>query len=183
MLADFLTPMAAVGLAELGDKTQVAIILMASRTKSRWRLLAGVMLGFLLVDGAAVALGSLASFLIPVHLVKTASGLLFILFGAIMLRGGETGEEEENVRGSPFFAGFTMIFAAEWGDKTQVAAGLFAAEYDPLLVLAGAITALAALSAAAVWLSGKLSERIDKNLTGKVAGGLFIVLGLLSLLL
>ena len=51
-------PLLAVGLAEMGDKTQLSILILSTRTKEYFRLLLGVMLAFLLADGLAILLGS-----------------------------------------------------------------------------------------------------------------------------
>jgi putative Ca2+/H+ antiporter (TMEM165/GDT1 family) len=57
-LDEIIIPMLAVGLAEMGDKTQLSILLLSSRTKEYTRLLLGVMLAFLLADGFAILLNS-----------------------------------------------------------------------------------------------------------------------------
>jgi len=71
-------------------------------------------------------------------------------------------EEEVSLK-NPFLSGFTMIFAAELGDKTQITAGLFAAKYDAMMVLAGTMMALAALSITAIYLGKIVLEKIDKR--------------------
>ena len=130
---DILIPLLAVGLAEMGDKTQLSILLLSSRTQEYARLVLGVMLAFLLADGLAILVGSYIDAVVPVTTVKALSGLVFILFGILILK--EKGEEEESeqslsARGA-FLSGFSMIFLSEWGDKTQIASALFATEYDP----------------------------------------------------
>ncbi|OPY51637.1 MAG: hypothetical protein A4E48_01480 [Methanosaeta sp. PtaU1.Bin060] len=179
--------MLAVGLAEMGDKTQLSILMLSSRTREYLQLLAGVMLAFLLVDGFAILVGSWVTSVVPIHIVKLISGAVFILFGVLILKGGS--EEEDGGDLSPknaFISGFSMIFLSEWGDKTQIASALFAAEYDPRAVFIGVMTALALLSIMAVYLGRFLSERIERGLITKVAGAAFILIGLsfvLSLML
>jgi putative Ca2+/H+ antiporter (TMEM165/GDT1 family) len=58
MIEDILIPLVAIGLAEMGDKTQLSILLLSSRTDRYLQLLLGVMLAFFIVDGAAILLGS-----------------------------------------------------------------------------------------------------------------------------
>lgn len=41
MIQEILIPFLAVGLAELGDKTQLAVLSLASKTKKHWELLLG----------------------------------------------------------------------------------------------------------------------------------------------
>jgi Ca2+/H+ antiporter, TMEM165/GDT1 family len=178
-LDDILIPLLAVGLAEMGDKTQLSILLLSSRTQEYARLVLGVMLAFLLADGLAILVGSYIDAVVPVTTVKALSGLVFILFGILILK--EKGEEEESeqslsARGA-FLSGFTMIFLSEWGDKTQIASALFATEYDPLLVLAGVMIALFILTLMAIFLGRYLSRRIDRKLMSRVAGGIFLLIG------
>ncbi len=54
MLQEVLASFLVVGLAELGDKTQISVFLLASQTKRYVELFVGVMLAFLVVDGVAV---------------------------------------------------------------------------------------------------------------------------------
>ena len=176
---DILIPLLAVGLAEMGDKTQLSILLLSSRTQEYARLVLGVMLAFLLADGLAILVGSYIDAVVPVTTVKVLSGLVFILFGILILK--EKGEEEESeqslsARGA-FLSGFSMIFLSEWGDKTQIASALFATEYDTLLVLAGVMIALFILTLMAIFLGRYLSRRIDRKLMSRVAGGIFLLIG------
>ncbi|MFH1788781.1 MAG: TMEM165/GDT1 family protein [Candidatus Altiarchaeota archaeon] len=179
-MQEFILPFITVGAAELGDKTQLAILLLSTRTRARIKLLAGAMLGFLAVDGVAVIAGSWIPALVPIYTIKLASSAVFILFGILLLREGESELEKNISNKKPFIAAFTLIFITEWGDKTQIITGLFAATANPLLVLAGALSALMILSAAAVYAGSFVSERIDKAKVRRIAGALFIVIGAAS---
>lgn len=178
-LNDIMIPLLAVGLAEMGDKTQLSVLLLSSRTREYAQLLAGIMLAFLLADGFAILVGSWVTNVVPLHLLKLVSGAVFILFGVMILRGD--GEEEEVSHLSSrnaFLSGFSMIFLSEWGDKTQIASALFATEYDPIMVFIGVMTALLILSAIAIYLGKLLSSRIDRRQVTRVAGVAFLLIGL-----
>ncbi|MDD4446342.1 MAG: TMEM165/GDT1 family protein [Methanothrix sp.] len=183
-LDEMIIPLLAVGLAEMGDKTQLSILLLSSRTREYFRLLLGVMLAFLLADGIAILVGSWATNVIPVHLVKIVSGLVFILFGILILKGDKDDDvEESNLSAKRAFAsGFTMIFLSEWGDKTQIASALFATEYNPQMVFIGVMIALLLLSIMAIFLGKYLSSKIDRRVITKVGGALFLLIGLSFLL-
>lgn len=183
MIADLLVPLVTVGAAELGDKTQLAILLLATRTRKHFKLLAGAVLGFAFVDGFAVITGAWIATLVSIAHIKFASAVVFIFFGLLILKEGES-EVEKNISSkNPFYSSFTLIFLTEWGDKTQVVTGLFAASRNPFLVLAGALTALTLLSAAAIYAGSFVSQRVDKVKVKKIAGAVFIAMGLLSFLL
>jgi Ca2+/H+ antiporter, TMEM165/GDT1 family len=178
-LDEILIPLVAVGLAEMGDKTQLSILLLSSRTREYVQLLAGIMLAFLLADGFAILVGSWVTNVIPVHLVKLISGAVFVLFGILILKGNKDKDEESNL--SPknaFLSGFTMIFLSEWGDKTQIASALFATEYNPWMVFLGVMAALLILSIMAVYLGKFLAGKIDRRVITKVAGAVFLLIGL-----
>ncbi len=183
MIYDILIPLAVIALAELGDKTQLSILLLSSKTKNHMHLLVGVMLAFLLVDGFAILFGSWITGIVPISIIKIISGTAFIAFGALILIRHDKDDGSRIHYKNPFAAGFALIFAAEWGDKTQVAAGLFAAQYNAFFVLAGTMIALALLSVMAIYLGKVISEKIDRRTMAKAAGALFVVIGLSFFLL
>ena len=177
--SEILIPLLAVGLAEMGDKTQLSVILLSSRTREYTPLLAGVMLAFLITDGIAILLGSWVTEIVPIYLVKLISGTIFILFGAMALKEEQKEEEEDRLHtGNALVSGFSLIFLSEWGDKTQIASALFAMEYDPIPVLIGVMAALFVLSTMAIYLGRIISERLDRRLISRVAGVVFLTIGL-----
>ncbi len=178
MIADLLLPPITVGLAELGDKTHLSVLLLASRTKNHMELFVGVMMGFLVVDGAAVLIGSSVAELFPISVLKPLSGIIFVIFGILMLRQKDESSESQAYSKNPLLSGLTMILLAEWGDKTQIAAGLYAIDYNPIMVLAGTMAALAVNTVIAVYLGRLILTRIKKNVVGRVAGIAFILIGL-----
>ena len=183
MIADMLVPLVAVGLAELGDKTQLSILLLSSKTTRHLHLLLGVLLAFLVVDGAAVLAGSWITTIVPVSLVKIVSGIVFVVFGVLALRGGETKAESKLRFQNSFLSGFAFVFMMEWGDKTQIASALFAARYDPLMVLVGTMTALTLLSIAAICLGKLILSKVDRRIMTKIAGMAFVLIGISFFLL
>lgn len=180
MIADILIPFVTIALAELGDKTQLSVLLLSTRTKEHISLLFGVMIAFLVVDGFAILIGSWVTSILPANLLKIASGILFILFGVLILidSGKDDNKEDRMLTTSPFFSGFLLIFVAEWGDKTQIASAVFATQYNVWLVLIGTMAALGLLSATAVYLGRFVLERIDKKIISKAAGFVFILMGI-----
>lgn len=178
MLSDLLIPLIAVGLAELGDKTQLSLVLLSSKTKKHSQLLLGAILAFLVVDGFAILVGSWVTNVVPMSLLKVVSGVVFVVFGVLILRGGADMGEGKLYSKSPFVSGFALIFITEWGDKTQIVAALFATRYNAWIVLIGAVTALAILSAMAVYLGKFVSDRVDKRISSKIAGAVFVLMGL-----
>ncbi len=178
MLDEILIPLVAVGLAEMGDKTQLSVLLLSSKTKEYAQLLLGVMLAFLLADGFAILVGAWVTSIVPVHMIKLISGAVFVIFGILILRGDKEESESDLSPRNALVSGFSMIFLSEWGDKTQIASALFATEYNPWMVLIGVMTALTLLSIMAIYLGKFISGRIDRKVITKVAGSVFILIGI-----
>ncbi len=175
----FILPFATVALAELGDKTQLAMLALSSKTRSHLALFGGAMAAFSLTTLLAVVFGGFISTSIPQEWIKIAGGLLFIAFGVLSLKAafdGKEGDEKMELK-SPFFTAFSLIFISELGDKTQLSAAVFASKYDQMQVFAGAILALALLTAMAIYAGKFVSERVDRKSLSLAAGALFILMG------
>lgn len=181
MIQDFLIPFVSIGLAELGDKTQIAVLCLASKTKKYIQLLFGVILAFAITDGLAILLGNFITAHIPILYIKIVSGAIFIIFGLIMLLNNKTEEAQCELK-QPFTSGFLLILVSEMGDKTQIASGLFATKYNPIMVFIGVLSALTLLSVMAIYLGKFIALKMNKRAISKVAGIVFVVLGVLCFL-
>ena len=153
----------AIFVVELPDKTFIATLVMS--TKMRPLLVwVGVGLAFLVQTGVAVGLGTAASFL-PDTAVTVAAALLFTLGAVILFREARSADEDEAEQESEYAArsdatahgfkvvatSFVVLFAAEWGDLSQLLTLSLVARYDdPLSVFLGAWAALLAVSGLAV---------------------------------
>ena len=74
-------------LAEMGDKTQVATAMLASRYAALAAVVAGTTCGMLLADVPAVLLGERLTRALPVAWVRRCAAALFALLGLITLLG------------------------------------------------------------------------------------------------
>ena len=122
--------------------------------------------------------------IVPVRLIKLISGTVFLIFGLLILKGDKDEAEEEPHLSAKntFISGFTMIFLSEWGDKTQIASAIFATEYNPWMVFSGVMAALTILSIMAIYLGKFISRRIDRRIVIRIAGALFILIGMTFML-
>lgn len=173
-----LIPFITVALVEIGDKTQLSILLLSSKTEEHLHLFFGVTLAFLIVDGIAVFAGSWVANIVPLGLLMKFSGIIFIISGVLILRDNEMRDERKLYFKNSFLSGFTLILITEWCDKTQIASGLFATRYNALMVLVGTMAALALLSAMAIYLGKFISSIADKKVITKVAGIVFVLMGM-----
>jgi len=180
MIADILVPLTAVGLAELGDKTQLTILCLASKTKRHFELLSGVILAFVIADGLAIILGNFITTYIPINYIKVVSGAIFIFFGITILVSKKQEEAKCELK-RPFASGFLLILVSEMGDKTQIAAGLFATKFNPTMVFIGVISALTVLSIMAIYLGKIIALKLNRKALSNIAGMVFILIGVFCL--
>ncbi|RBY77709.1 UPF0016 domain-containing protein [Geodermatophilus sp. TF02-6] len=173
---------------ELPDKTLFASLVLATRFPS-WPVFLGVGTAFGLQVAIAVTAGSLLS-LLPQALVSGVVAVLFLVGAVLLWRSATAGPEEaEDVadarEGTSFLRAaaisFGVLFAAEWGDLSQLAtAGLAARFDDPLSVFVGAWAALLTVSGLAVFLGKELADRLPVALIRRVAAALFLVFAVVA---
>lgn len=72
-------------IAELGDKTQLATMLISSQSNSRVAVLLGSSLALILSSILGVLLGSVLDKYIPSNILQLASAVAFIAIGIILL--------------------------------------------------------------------------------------------------
>ncbi len=173
---------------ELPDKTLFASLVLATRF-APLPVFVGVGAAFGLQVAIAVTAGSLLS-LLPDALVSGVVAVLFLVGAIILWRSATSGPEEEDLdetkQGTSFLRvaaiSFGVLFAAEWGDLSQLATAGLAARYDePLSVFVGAWAALLVVSGLAVFLGKKLADRLPIALIRRVAAGLFLVFAVVAI--
>jgi Ca2+/H+ antiporter, TMEM165/GDT1 family len=170
--------------AELPDKTALASLVLATRYRAI-HVIEGAWLAFLVQTVISIAAGGLLHAL-PTKPVHVAAGIGFLVFAVLALRRREPeelAEEAETVerrgrRQPPWLTSFLVVFAAEWGDLTQLAtAALAARSGQPLAVALGAIPALWAVTILAVTLGAQASRFLTPQLLNRVSAALFLVVG------
>lgn len=78
----FVATLIAFFLAEMGDKTQVATVVLAASWQPLWQVLAGTTIGLLLANVPVVLLGSHFAKRLPLHYARYAASALFAALGA-----------------------------------------------------------------------------------------------------
>jgi putative Ca2+/H+ antiporter (TMEM165/GDT1 family) len=143
-------------LAELPDKTIIACLVLGSRYRPGY-VFAAAAAAFAIQVALAVTAGSLLS-LLPHKPVQIVVALLFVAGAVLVLRQQPAGSDEyvadHGARRTflPVAAtSFAVVFAAEFGDLTQIVTANLAAKYhDPLSVGLGAVAALWVAAALAI---------------------------------
>ncbi len=175
---------------ELPDKTLFATLVLATRFKPL-PVFTGVGLAFAVQSLIAVTAGSLLT-LLPDAVVSAVVAVLFLVGAVILWRSVRSGaEEEEDIADAPAHPSFLkaasisfgVLFAAEWGDLSQLAtAGLAARFGEPLSVFVGSWAALLVVSGLAVFLGRKAADRLPIPLIRLVAAILFSVFAVIAVI-
>jgi len=180
---------------ELPDKTFVATLVLATRYPPLPVWL-GVFAAFIVQCVVAVAAGRLIAFL-PERPIQLVAAGLFAIGAVILFRGARRADQEEAAAEEEFAqrirdtrrgwraatASFAVLFAAEWGDLSQLfTAGLVAKGEPPSAVFVGSLAALAVVSAAAVLLGRVFLRRVRLSVVRYVAAAICAALAVITLL-
>ena len=83
----FLTTVIAFFLAEMGDKTQIATVMLAAQYNAWFAVVAGTTLGMMLANAPVVWMGDAITQRVPLRLVHLISAGIFAVLGAVALLG------------------------------------------------------------------------------------------------
>lgn len=175
-----LTSTAVVALAEMGDKTQLLAIVLATRFASRWPVVAGILVATLANHALAALLGSSVAQVLASEWFRIAVAVSFLAMAAWTLVPDKLDDvEAKPSRFGPFVTTTIAFFLVEMGDKTQIATVALGARYhDVLLVTAGTTLGMMLANVPAVWLGQELVRRVPLKTVRRVAAALFAVIGL-----
>ena len=87
MWKSMLTAFLLVFIAELGDKTQLSTMLLASKSDSIWLVFIGSACALILSSLLGVLFGSLLNKYIPEVYIQIGSGVSFLIIGFLLLSG------------------------------------------------------------------------------------------------
>lgn len=178
-------------LVELPDKTLVATLVLSTRFRPRPVLL-GVAAAFAVQCAIAATAGGLLT-LLPRRAVEAVVAGLFAL-GAVLLIRESLGDDDDDVELAErreslpaariAVTAFGVLFAAEWGDASQIAtAGLVARQSGvarSVAVAVGAWVALVVVAAIAAVAGRVVVRRVPLRLVHRLAGVLFAVLAVIA---
>ncbi|GFZ30345.1 UPF0016 family membrane protein [Clostridium zeae] len=181
-MASFIKALLLVVVAEMGDKTQLLAMAMASKYKAK-QVLLGVLVATILNHALAVAVGSYLSTMIPMNVVKIVAAVSFLIFGLWTIRGDKL-EDEENkkVKFGPIVTVAIAFFLAEMGDKTQLMTITIAAENSqPLFILMGTTVGMLIADGIGILGGAWMCRHIPEIYIKWVAGIVFMFFGILTL--
>lgn len=182
MSAAAATSFALIAAAEIGDKSQLVCMTLASRHRPMPVLL-GAIAAFAFLNTLAVVFGVAIASWLPEHIVAAIVAFLFAAFGIHSLRLDTEDENEEIKEKSGhgiFFTTFLLITVAEFGDKTQLAVVALSSTAAPIAVWFGSTTALASTSALGILAGRTILQKVPLGLLHKISGTIFLMLSVFA---
>ncbi|HEX3675429.1 MAG TPA: TMEM165/GDT1 family protein [Rhizomicrobium sp.] len=179
----FLVSALVVALAEMGDRTQLLTIMLASRYRQPLAIIAGVFVATLLNHALAALAGYYIASVLNAFWFRYLIGASFIVMAAwILVPDKESKESEAPRRWGVMVATAIAFFIVEMGDKTQLATAALAARYhDVILVAAGTTTGMMIANIPAAFFGHAITRVVPLAWLRYVSAAIYVVLGLLSL--
>lgn len=176
----FLTSTAVVALAEMGDKTQLLAIVLATRFKRPLPIILGILVATVANHFLAALLGHQAASLLDGAWFRYLVAASFIAMGLWTLVPDKLDPiEEKPARFGAFLTTTVAFFLVEMGDKTQVATIALGARFHELLwVTAGTTLGMMLANVPAVYLGEALVRRVPLSAVRVAAALLFLAIGL-----
>ncbi|MEU0490687.1 TMEM165/GDT1 family protein [Nocardiopsis sp. NPDC006139] len=171
----------AVFIAEMGDKTQLVAMSLATRYRALTVIL-GITAATAVVHIASVFIAEVLGASLPTDWITLVAGIAFLIFGAWTLRGDEMSAKDEERAASrriksAFVTVFTVFFIAELGDKTMLTTIAVGTQYDWLPVWIGSTVGMVAADAIAIVLGAVLGRKLPERAVRIGAASLFFVAG------
>jgi Ca2+/H+ antiporter, TMEM165/GDT1 family len=182
MSATAATSFALIAAAEIGDKSQLVCMTLASKHRSA-PILLGAIAAFAFLNSLAVIFGVAIANWLPETVVAATVSLLFAGFGIHSLRVVENDDDEEIKEKSGhgiFFTTFLLITVAEFGDKTQLAVVALSSAAIPAAVWLGSTLALASVSALGILAGRTILQKFPLGWLHKISGIIFLTLALFA---
>lgn len=171
---------ALIALAELGDKSQLVCMSLASRHRTAPVFL-GATSAFILLNSLAVAFGAAIAAWIPDYWRNGMVALLFAGFGLHALLAHDADPSTDAVSKprsshSIFLTTFSLITLAELGDKTQLAVVGFSSTMPLAAIWLGATLALSFTTALGIWAGKTVLQKLPLRWLHWFSGVLFLLL-------
>jgi Ca2+/H+ antiporter, TMEM165/GDT1 family len=174
-----------VAVGEIGDKTQLLALLLATRFRRPWPIVAGIFTATLVNHFLAGMMGAWIAAELGPSTLRWAIGIAFIAMAGWVLLPDQVNQAAASPMSKLGAYGTTVVafFLAEMGDKTQLATVALAARFDAVaMVVAGTTLGMLLADVPAVFLGEAVAARVPLRVVRAVAALPFAVLGALTLL-
>jgi Ca2+/H+ antiporter, TMEM165/GDT1 family len=180
----------AIFVVELPDKTFIAALVLSTRYKplAVWT---GVGLAFMVQTLVAVSVGAIVTELVPERVIRLVTLTIFLVGAVVLFRTAPSADAEEKEQEEEYTAvaaqertglravaaSFVVLFAAEWGDLSQILTINFVAHFDDHVdVFLGAWGALLTVSGLAVLMGRVLLRYMKLSLLHYIGAAVCLVL-------
>jgi putative Ca2+/H+ antiporter (TMEM165/GDT1 family) len=180
----FLTSTLLVAVAEIGDKTMLLAIVLATRFRKPLPIVLGILVATLANHALAAFAGKFVADLVQGAWFNGAVALSFIAMGLWTLVPDKLDEDERpRAHGGAFLTTLVAFFLVEIGDKTQIATIALGAQFENVAVVtAGTTLGMMIANVPAVLLGHQLVRRISLTTVNRIAAVLFMAAGLWMLI-
>ena len=197
---DWSTLLSTLGLvfvAELGDKTQLAVVTQTCKHRKPWAVFLGASTALIIVTAIGAIGGQILGQFIPERVLRIVAALAFVVMGGLIIREAMKAKKKaledacgcvEETDCAPtsawdwraFSSTFGLLFVAELGDKTQLAVlSLAGKRGDVWSVFIGGALALTLVTVLGVVGGQGLCKLIPERLLLWISAIAFVVMGIL----
>jgi putative Ca2+/H+ antiporter (TMEM165/GDT1 family) len=174
-----------VAISEIGDKTQLLALLLATRFRRPIPIILGILAATVLNHAVAALAGSWIATTVDPHWLRWGVAVLFLGMAGWALIPDKIDEGEVKTFGahSAFLATAIAFFLAEMGDKTQIATAALAAKFGTVIpVVIGTTLGMLIADVPAVLCGHAFAHKINPRWVRYAATAIFAVLGVTVLL-
>ncbi|MGF1626071.1 MAG: TMEM165/GDT1 family protein [Alphaproteobacteria bacterium] len=174
-----------VALAEIGDKTQLLALVLATRFRAPVPIILGILVATLANHALAAVAGIAVAGWLQSAALQWALGLSFIAMGLWALKPDRLDPDQapKTPRYGAFATTLVAFFLVEIGDKTQVATMALAAQFQELLMVTiGTTLGMMIANVPAVLIGDLAAARLPLKPIRIAAAAAFIVLGVIACL-
>jgi putative Ca2+/H+ antiporter (TMEM165/GDT1 family) len=172
-----------VGLAEIGDKTQILSLMLAARFRRPLPIIFGILFATLANHALAGLAGTIAGALFSGAWMQWILGISFLSVAVWALFPDKYASNAQGVgRLGAFASTLAAFFLAEIGDKTQIATIGLAARFEQFYpVVLGTTLGMMLANIPAVLIGGRIANKLPVRAIRIAAAAVFSVLGILTI--
>ncbi|MAN47129.1 MAG: TMEM165/GDT1 family protein [Alphaproteobacteria bacterium] len=177
----FFTSTAVVTLAEIGDKTQLLAIVLATQFRRPVPIILGIFVATVANHFLAALVGSQVASILDGQWFRYIVAISFIAMAAWTLIPDKLDDDMESkpARFGAFLTTTIAFFLVEMGDKTQIATVALGAQFENIFyVTMGTTLGMMLANVPAVFLGHELIKRVPLNVVRMIAALLFLIIGL-----